>query len=64
MKLSTKNIDKTIRTVRRVLRGERVGTSLRCLQCGKRVKQWVAFVNGFGGLNYYHPRCALTRNQP
>jgi hypothetical protein len=62
--ITTKNIDKTIRHLKRSSAGLRVDNSKRCMSCGKKVKKWLAFVNGFGGLNYYHPECKLKAENP
>jgi len=63
MKLSTKNIDKLTRTIERQQMGLRTDTSLRCFSCEKRIKKnkFLATINGFGFLNYYHPNCLLTK---
>ena len=58
MELSTKNIDKAIRTVKRMNEGLHVTIHRTCNKCGKKVrKNYLGIVNGFGGLNYYHIRC-------
>jgi hypothetical protein len=59
MKLSTKNIDKAIRTVKIIIAGLRVDDSIRCFKCGKKIRKNKVFsiINGLGGLNHYHLKC-------
>ena len=65
MELSSRNIDKTIRTVKRSLASLKTDTSLRCNFCGKRIRKnrFLAMLNGFGWFNYYHPKCLLNKNE-
>ena len=65
MKLSTKNIEKSIRTVKRIMSGEKTTIHLHCLKCGKNIKEnkSVSVVNGFGCLNHYHPDCFLKNRE-
>lgn len=56
--LSSKNIDKAIRTVKRSLAGERVDNSIHCFKCGKKIrKNYISIMNLIGGFNHYHTKC-------
>lgn len=62
MKLSTKNIDKTIRTFKRMNAGERVTIWKTCRVCGKKIrnkKKILTVINPYGFWHHYHPKCLL-----
>lgn len=63
MKPTTKNIDKVIRNLRKAIASDPTKGVMRCLKCNKyiRLDKWLAMINGFGGLNYYHDKCLFDK---
>jgi len=61
IKLSTKNIDKAIRTLERRIAGHRCDNSIWCFKCGKKIrgKKMLSIINGLGGFNNYHFKCLI-----
>ena len=58
MKLSPKNIEKTIRRIK----SGYIRKTVDCSYCNKRMsKSYIGVINGFGGFNYYHSKCLLDK---